>query len=460
MPSPNLLFIFTDQQRYTAAGFNGNGVIQTPNLDRFATQGLVVDNAFSSCPLCSPYRGQLLSGRYAHANGVVDNECELRTDIPTLASSLKDGGYRTAYIGKWHLGEGPYPESRRYGFDDLMANNNNHRYYQGAYHTNETGPIAIDGWAPEDETSQAIRYLEEASTGPEPFALILGWGPPHWPYDQYPEEFDVHSPEDIELSRNVPGQSTEFAKREIAHYYNNMAALDHHFGRLTEALNQMGIADNTIVIYTSDHGDHLSAHGYGRPGDPRLMPPMRASKATPFDESCHVPFAIRWPGHTPAGERSDAFINSVDLMPTLLGLCNVDIPEGVQGRNLSPALVGGACDLPDSVYMQNLGIGWPDRTEFTGFWRAVRTNRWLYARFLNNAPFRPWLFDRDSDPDEMKNLADDPEYATIAKEMESRLQEWMRETEDPFETGERNSLGVLKLGQRYVNKRWQGFERE
>lgn len=458
MPSPNLLFVFTDQQRYAAAGFNGNPVVQTPNLDRFASQGLVMDNAFSSCPICSPYRGQLLSGRYSHANGVVDNECELRTDIPTLAGSLKAAGYQTAYIGKWHLGEGPYPESKRYGFDLLAVNNCIHDYYNVSYYSNEDGPTKIEGWAPAAETDQAIRYMEQAA-GDRPFALILGWGPPHWPYDKYPDEFDIYKPEDVDLSRNVPGQSADFARKEIADYYGNVTALDHHFGRLMDALDRIGIADDTAVIFTSDHGDHLSAHGYGRPGDPRLMPPLRASKATPFDESCHVPFAIRWPGHTPAGERSDAFLNSVDLMPSLLGLCGTDIPRTVQGRDLSSALVGEACESPDSVYLQHLGVGWPDRAEFTGFWRAVRTQRWLYARFRNNAPYRPWLFDRDDDPHEMKNLAEDPDHADVVREMEERLLKWMQETDDPFETGERNSVGVLKLGQRYVNARWDGYER-
>ena len=157
MQKPNIVFVFDDQHRYTALGASGNPVIRTPNLDRLATQGLTFDRAFSSCPICSPYRGQLLTGRYAHKNGVIDNEYRMRDDQVTLAQAFKRAGYHTGYVGKWHLGYPPYTEDKRYGFDTMAAYNCIHSYYKVAYSENESDPIKIDGWAPEKETDLAIQ---------------------------------------------------------------------------------------------------------------------------------------------------------------------------------------------------------------------------------------------------------------------------------------------------------------
>ena len=171
-----------------------------------------------------------------------------------------------------------------------------------------------------------------------PFALALSWGPPHWPYDQYPDAYDIYVPETVDLPPNVPEQFAAFARREIAHYYGNVTALDAQFGRLDDALERLGIRNDTLVVFTSDHGDHLSSHGYGKPMDRWMHPSFRASKATPYEESIHVPFIARLPGRIASGTRSDALVSSVDMMPTLLGMAGVPVPGGVQGhRSVSRA---------------------------------------------------------------------------------------------------------------------------
>jgi len=456
---PNIVYVFADQCRYDVLGSSGNTIIQTPNLDRFAQQGLVLDNAFSSHPLCSPYRAHLMTGRYAFKNGVVDNEYKLRDGQTTLPQALKQVGYRTAFVGKWHLGHGPYTEDRRYGFDYMAARNCEHKYFEATYHENEKGPYTIDGWGPEGETDLAIKFMEahKRTAGDSPFALVLAWGPPHSPYNQYPKKYKLYRSGKVAVTPNVPYQLQCHTRKQLANYYANVTGLDDQMGRLMAALDRLGLADNTIVCFSSDHGDHLHCHGYGGPGDMWLHRTKRANKATPYEESIHVPFILRFPRRVQAGGRTSAMFSSVDVMPTLLGLCGAKIPDSVQGYDLSHIVTGQpGPDAPDSVYLMNMGPGWPcrDNGQWVGHWRGVRTARWVYARWHDDPDQGPLLFDRKDDPYEMKNLAGRKEYADVQQQMEARLKQWMRQTEDPFETGRRDpETGMLLLGQEFANRR-------
>jgi arylsulfatase A-like enzyme len=241
-----------------------------------------------------------------------------------------------------------------------------------------------------------------------------------------------------------------FARHEIADYYGNITGLDAEMGRIMQWLEDHGLRDDTILCYSSDHGDHLSSHGYGKPFDHYQHPSRRASKATPYEESIHVPFILSWPGGVRSGATTDVLFNSVDVMPTLLSLAGLDVPAGVQGQDLSHAITGRPGELPDSVYLQILGPGWPNRGDWVGYWRGLRTERWTYARWYGSGEV--WLFDRDADPFEMKNLADSPEHQNIREKLEQRIKRWMKETDDPFDTGERClETGMLMLGQKYTN---------
>ena len=198
----NLLFVFSDQQRYTALGANGNPVVRTPNLDRMAAEGMVCDNMFSNHPLCSPFRAILLTGRYGWRNGVIDNEYEPFRDIPTMPGTLQSAGYHTGHIGVWHLGVGPYPPEDRYGLDYLAAVEGvGGNYFDQRYFENERGPTRHRGWSPVAETDLAIRFLEahKAQREDDPFALFVSWRPPHWPYPQYPDEYKLYDPADVDL---------------------------------------------------------------------------------------------------------------------------------------------------------------------------------------------------------------------------------------------------------------------
>ncbi len=460
MTQPNVIFIFSDQQRYSAAGFNGNKLVKTPHLDALAAEGVVFDEAYSSCPICSPYRGQILTGRYSHTNGCIDNEYALFPDQETLPSVLKAEGYKTGYVGKWHLGYGPYTKEKRYGFDYLAGYNCNHNHYDLSYHENEDGPFKMESWGPTKETDLALNFIAKhrEESGETPFCLVLSWGPPHWGfskdngYDEYPEQFKLYDPKAVDLPPNVPKEMAELARKEIAHYYGNISGLDHEVGRITAFLKENGLEENTILCYSSDHGDHLSSHGYGKPRDQRLAANKRASKATPHEEANHIPFVLRYPEKVKGGQRSQTMLNSVDVMPTLFGLAGVKLPKGIQGKDLSHAALGEKGEEPDSVYLQILGPGWPNRGEWVGCWRGLRTRRWTYARWIETGDV--WLFDRENDPYEMNNLAGDPKHGKTQKEMEERLQRWMKETDDPFDTGERDpETGILSLGQELTSDR-------
>ncbi len=456
---PNIVFVFSDQQRYSALGANGNDVIQTPVIDAMAAQGMVCDNMFSNHPLCSPYRAILLTGRYGWQNLVIDNEYRPRRDIPTLPGTLRDHGYGTAHIGTWHLGKGPYGEDNRYGLDYLAALEGGSGYFNRRYYENNRGPTIYNGWGPTVETDLAIGFMERHMDArpDDPFAVFVSWRPPHWPYEQYPDEHELYNPVDMDVPGNVPDEMKAFAHQEIADYYGCCTGLDAEMGRLLQALKHLGVSDNTIVVYTSDHGDHLSSHGYGKPSSHWMPESMRASKATPYEESCHVPFVVRWPGAIKAGTRTAAFFGAIDIVPTLLGACGVPLPTGLQGRDISSVWRGGAAPADteltsgaaDSVYLQNMAHGWPNRDGWVGRWRGVRTERWTYARWYANER-GPWLFDRQEDPLEMLNLADSAEARPALQEMEERLHRWMEGTRDPFEYGRRGPRGFLELGQEFA----------
>jgi arylsulfatase A-like enzyme len=181
---------------------------------------------------------------------------------------------------------------------------------------------------------------------------------------------------------------------------------------------------------------------------------LQLSKGTPYEESVHIPFLLRYPARVRGNRRTDTMLNSVDVMPTLLGLCDIAVPDRVQGVDLSHAALGGPGEEPDSVYLQMLGPGWPNRLKSVGLWRAVRTDRYTYARWADCGGKR-LLLDREIDPLEMHNRIDDPVYVEIVGGMEVRLQEWIAKTGDPFDTGERlPQTEMLDLGQRFIRADW------
>jgi arylsulfatase A-like enzyme len=428
---PNILFVFTDQQRSTALGCAGVEPVRTPNLDRFAAEGTRFTNAVANTPSCAPSRATLLTGLHTMTHKLVNNDMALREDVPTaFARELKTAGYHTGYIGKWHLGgenraEFIPPGPRRLGFDDFWAGAEcTHSYMDAFYHLNDDPkPRFHEGYEPDGQTAMACEHIAEWAKAEEPFCMFLAWGPPHDPYLEMPDEYLAeYDPNEIDLSPTAtdappnplygPGGGS-ISREEIAGYYAHMTALDRCFGQLMEKLDALGLRENTLVVFTSDHGDMLWNHGHLRKGQP-------------YRESVGIPLITRWPGHIPAGRTTGAPVSIIDLPPTLLALVGVEIPEAMEGADLSAYFLGDESKAPQAAYINTLVC--PAKFPFKA-WRGVVTATHTYARDSDG----PWvLFDDLADPLQQHNLIDDPASAETQTELESLTQRFLESTDDPF----------------------------
>lgn len=446
MERPNLIYVFADQLRYDACGFTGNIKAKTPNIDALAKEGVNFCNAVSGHPLCAPYRASLFTGKYTTSTGMVINELRINPNHTCLAHILTQNGYKTAYIGKWHLWAnqlgnhydpknsyvppGPY----RLGFDGFWAAYNfHHEYYQGYYHTNSPEKIFIEGYEPDGQTDIAIDVIKEYASFKEPFALFLSYGTPHdpWTPDNVPENF-YKMFKDVEF--NLPPNYKEendpysdqwgklsFREREeltewMRIYYAMVANLDWNVGRLLETIDILNLRNNTIFIFTSDHGEMFGAHG-------------RRAKNIFYEEAVRVPFIIRWPGKIPSGYTTDVCLNTPDIMPTLLSLLNLPVPEEVEGMDLSHFVLGQNGPGPEAAFMMGTGAvaDWEDGHE----WRALRDKRYTYAIFRVDR--KEFLFDNIEDPYQMKNLVGDPQYRDKLDYFRNLLRKKMEELSDTFE---------------------------
>ena len=417
----NLLFVFADQLRSSSVGYAGQEGVLTPHIDAFAKTGTIYKNAISMLPVCGPFRGSLITGRTPTTTGLVINDIPLRTDEISIAHCFKDAGYDTAYIGKWHL-DGPNrpapvpPGPRRQGFDYWMGANFEHNYDR-SYFTDTDGNVQMwEGWDAEAQTSHTIDYLKARDTS-NPFCLFLSWGPPHHPYRLVPQAYlDMYDPTEIEGRPNCP----DVPREDLWGYYAQTTFLDVQFQRLLDAVEEMGIADDTIIVFTSDHGDMHGSHGLYK-------------KQWPWNEAIKVPFVIRYTGRVPAGREIEAPISVIDIMPTLLGLAGLSVPETVEGINLSSYLTGARDDPPESVLIMNpcpFSIGdtrghdqYPDYKGERLEYRGVVSDRYTYVRTID----RPWLlYDNIDDPYQIQNLIDDPGHEDIRTHLESQMQRHMQ----------------------------------
>lgn len=445
---PNLLFVFADQLGYTRCGYAGDKKARTPNIDKLASQGVNFHNAVSNMPVCSAYRASLFTGKYTTSTGMVINELRMRTDHECFGHVLTRARYETGYIGKWHLyanqlGNHHDPKNSfvppgpdRLGFDGYWAAYNfHHNYYKAYYHTDSPKKIFYgdDAYEPDAQTDMMIDFLSRAAESEKPFAAFLSYGTPHdpWSPDNVPDEYRKMF-ESVSLPNppNYKDQNDKYAdgwgrlnpeqRKDLEtwrrNYYAMTANLDWNIGRLLDAVDKAGLGENTIIVFTSDHGEMFGAQG-------------RRAKNIFYEEAARIPFLIRWPKRIPAGSVSDACVSTVDMMPTVLSLMDLKVPKAVEGMDLSHCALGCKGPLPPAAFLQNTGAcaAWENGHE----WRALRDKQYTYAVYRVDKS--ELLFDNKNDPHQMTNLAAEAKHAGAMKRFRKMLAAKMESLNDTFE---------------------------
>jgi arylsulfatase A-like enzyme len=421
---PNIVFVYADQWRACATAYAGDPNAKTPNLDRLESQSVNFTHAVSNCPVCTPFRASLMTGQRPITHGLFLNDAHLSDSAITIGKVLSGAGYDTGMIGKWHInGRGRLsfiPPENRQGFAYWKVCECTHDYNHSVYFGDTPEKCTWEGYDAFAQTDDAKQYVREHANTGKPFALFLAWGPPHNPYETAPAKFrEMFKPAKMVLRKNVPKVWVERAQQELAGYYAHCAALDLCIGELRETLHDTGIEQNTIFVFTSDHGDMIGSHGLER-------------KQKPWDESLRVPMLWHYPSALgTGGKRVDAVIGSEDLMPTLLGLCGIEIPRSVEGLDYSGFLCGGANPNPENAALIDCIAPFGEWMRIRGGreFRGLRTARYTFVRDLAG----PWLlYDNEKDPYQEENLVNKPQSAVIQKQLDELLQKRLKEAHDEF----------------------------
>jgi arylsulfatase A-like enzyme len=436
---PNILLILPDQMRASAMGCDGNTEVKTPNIDRLAAEGMRFHRTYANVPVCCPARAILMTGTYPHVNGMIANDLRLREEHVTIAERLASAGYRAGFVGKWHLDGGRRdpgfvpPGPRRQGFDFWAAYECHHKHFEPTYFRDTPEVITVKKFEPEASCDFAVEFLQTQPKD-QPFFLTVQMGPPHDPYGAPDEYMMQYPPEKIKPPENwLPGSETRVApqgkkentnvlnrfvplggREEIAAYYAAITATDDQVGRLMSTLRELGFDENTIVLFTSDHGDMLGSQGMRR-------------KRKPHDESARVPGIMRWPARIPKGRVVETLFSHIDMPPTLLALAGLPVPENMQGADLSRVALGETTNGPDAILLQIFVPYTPD--QIAQPWRGIVTARYTYARYEQE----PWiLFDRQQDPSELQNLVAAPAHAETLRELDLQLAHLMKSNADDW----------------------------
>ena len=409
---PNVIVFFTDQQRWDTTGVHGCPLNLTPNFDRMARRGTDLHYSFTCQPVCGPARSCLQTGMYATNTGVFRNSIPLKQDAVTLAKCFNEGGYHTGYIGKWHLGtQDPVPPDQRGGYQSWLASNLL-EFTSDAYDTvmfdDDGNPRRLPGYRVDALTDAAIRYVDSHQA--EPFFLFISYIEPHHqnhvddypPPDGYREPYTgVWTPPDLQA---LGGSSAQ----HLGGYFGMVKRLDEALGRLHDAIKSLGLSEDTIVLYTTDHGNHFK------------------TRNAEYKRSCHessirLPTAVTGPGFDGKG-RVSHLVSLVDFPPTLLEAAGLPIPPSMEGRSIMPLLNGKTGDWPEEVFVQisEAQVG-----------RAIRTERWKYGvdapdkHPMNDSAsdtyVEQYLYDLHSDPYELQNLIQVDVYRDVADALRERL---------------------------------------
>lgn len=410
---PNVIVFFTDQQRWDSTGLHGNPLDLTPNLDRIARAGTHVAYSFTNQPVCGPARSSMQTGQYATSTGTFRNGIPLDPSLPNLATLFGEAGYRTGYIGKWHLaGSEPVIAGERGGYQDWLAANIL-EFASGPYDTrffDEGGnAVELPGYRVDAQTDAAIRYVDAHKH--EPFFLFCSYLEPH--HDNRVDDY----PAPIGYRERYEGRWTPpdlaalggTSQQHLPGYWGMVKRIDEAFGRLMDALISLDLVDNTIVLFTSDHGSHFKTRN-------------EEYKRSCHDSSIRVPTVFTGPGFSGGGQVQQ-LVSLVDLPPTLLDAAGIPVPSEMQGRSIMP-LIRHASDVkwPEEIFVQisEAEVG-----------RAIRTHRWKYHVRAEDADPRAdadsdtyrehSLYDLKVDPYELNNLIGFSSHRALSNRLKERL---------------------------------------
>ena len=426
---PNLLFVFPDQMRGSAMGFLHEEPVMTPNLDRFAEASRVLPQTVSNYPVCSPFRAMFVTGKYPHASQVTSNcnsnttpfNCQLQATDTCWSDVLSRADYSLGYIGKWHLDSPfePYvecannrgtpawnewcPPERRHGFDFWHAYGTYDYHMRPMYWDTEAGRDGfqyVDQWGPEHEADLAIKYLANENgvyrDPDKPFAMVVSMNPPHTPYSAVPKRY-VDQYKDVSLDDlcrrpNIPDADTKmgaYYRKNIRNYYAMITGVDEQFGRILEALKQQGLEEDTLVVFTSDHGNCLGIHD-------------EISKNNRYEESMRIPFMIRWPGKIAPGQ-DDLLFSSLDFCPTLLDLMGFEdqIGQDVDGKSFAKEFLGHKGTWPEWQWYMWVPPGKPAWGR-----RGIRNQDTTFViDKVEDRATKYYLHDNKHDPYQLNNIA-------------------------------------------------------
>lgn len=426
MEKPNIVFYFSDQQRWDTLGCYGQKLNVTPNLDKLAEQGTRFENAFTCQPVCGPARACLQTGKYATETGCYRNDIELPLDIKPLAEYFNESGYETAYVGKWHLASNedkgllnavkPVPEERRGGYKDYWMASDVLEFtshgYNGYVFDGDNKKHEFIGYRPDCINNYAIDYLHNRKTD-KPFFLFISQIDPHHQNDHDRYEGPDGSKEkfaDYEVPGDLKGTQGNW-RENYPDYLGQCNALDANVGRLVDTLKEMGEWDNTILIYTSDHGSHFRTRN-------------SEYKRSCHDACTHIPMIICGPGFNTHRTVSE-LVSLLDIPATLLDCAGIDIPDTFQRRSIKRLVSGEDKDWPGVVFMQ-ISESQVGRAIRTADWKySVRADKDGWKEDSADTYYEDFLYDLNKDPDEKNNLVADPEYADKRAELAEILKQQM-----------------------------------
>lgn len=436
---PNVLILFSDQHAAAVLGSAGSDTVLTPNLDRLADEGVRFTRCAVSHPLCTPSRATIQTGLYAELHGANDNNVFMDSpDTEYIAEIFADAGYATGYAGKWHLdgardqdgnltraqrvGNNSYvPADRRRGYQEWYGYEKGLDHDTPAYWDDSVDPPELNSalsydWELSFHRDVLLDFTQVHGDTGTPWMYFLSIGMPHTPEEAPTEFVDLYPLEDIQIpdwiTRTLTDDEMDTALAALQIYYAQISFVDDEIGLILDALEDQGQADNTIIIYTSDHGDLLGSHWGEAWSGFNDVPFNFREKNTPFENAIRVPLIVRWPELIPAGLVADPLISSVDLPPTILGLAGLSIPAKMQGLNMEAWCLGELGPERDAVYLSRQSDDSPD-------WTALWTWDYLYSP----GSAYPVLYEYQSDPYETTNLFDTAEVSDIQADLNARLTE-------------------------------------